>query len=53
MKKIILSLAFVGFLWSCSSTQSTAKQNDVAVTGQMYNTKRELMVIMRIYGYCM
>ena len=39
MKKIMLSLAFVGFLWSCSPTQTTTKQNDVAVTIDLINVK--------------
>jgi len=45
MKKIILSLAFVGFLWSCSSTQSTAKQNDVAVTIDLINVKEDKVMV--------
>ncbi len=45
MKKIILSLAFVGFLWSCSSTQSTAKQNAVAVTIDLINVKEDKVMV--------
>ena len=45
MKKLILSLAFVGFLWSCSPTQSTAKQNDVAVTIDLINVKDDKVMV--------
>ena len=45
MKKIILSLSFVGFLWSCSPTQTTAKQNDVAVTIDLINVKDDKVMV--------
>ena len=37
MNKLFFYLAFVGFLWSCSPTQSTTKQNNVAVTIDLIN----------------
>ena len=45
MKKIILSLSLVGFLWSCSPTQTTAKQNDVAVTIDLINVKDDKVMV--------
>ena len=45
MKKIILSLSLVGFLWSCSPTQTTVKQNDVAVTIDLINVKDDKVMV--------
>ena len=45
MKKLILSLTFVGFLWSCSSTQSTTKQNDVSVTIDLITIKDDKVMV--------
>ena len=39
------SLAFVGFLWSCSPTQTTTKQNDVAVTIDLINVKDDKVLV--------
>ena len=41
MKKIILSLAMVSFLWSCTSTQNvTSTKNEVDVTIDLVNVFR-------------
>ena len=45
MKKIVLSLALVGFLWSCSPTQTATKQNDVAVTIDLINVKDDKVMV--------
>lgn len=41
----MLSLALVGFLWSCSPTQTTTKQNDVAVTIDLINVKDDKVMV--------
>ena len=45
MKKIMLSLSLVGFLWSCSPTQTATKQNDVAVTIDLINVKDDKVMV--------
>ena len=45
MKKIMLSLSLVGFLWSCSPTQSTTKQNNIAVTIDLINIKDDKVMV--------
>lgn len=41
----MFSLALVGFLWSCSPTQTTTKQNDVAVTIDLINVKDDKVMV--------
>lgn len=46
MKKIILSLAMVSFLWSCTSTQNvTSTKNDVDVTIDLVNVKDDKVMV--------
>jgi len=45
MKKIIVSLSLVGFLWSCSTTKTATKQNDVAVTIDLINVKDDKVMV--------
>ena len=45
MKKIIVSLSLVGFLWSCSTTKTATKQNDVAVTIDLVNVKDDKVMV--------
>jgi len=46
MKKIILSLALVSFLWSCTSTQNAAsKKNEVDVTIDLVNVKDDKVLV--------
>jgi hypothetical protein len=46
MKKIILSLAMVSFLWSCTSTQNvTSTKNEVDVTIDLVNVKDDKVMV--------
>ena len=46
MKKIILSLAMVSFLWSCTSTQNaTSTKNEVDVTIDLINVKDDKVMV--------
>jgi predicted metalloprotease with PDZ domain len=45
MKKIIVSLSLVGFLWSCSTTKTATIQNDVAVTIDLINVKDDKVMV--------
>lgn len=47
MRKIILSLVAVGFLWSCNSTQNavTTTRNDVDVTIDLINVKNDKVLV--------
>ena len=46
MKKIILSLAMVSFLWSCTSTQNaTSAKNEVDVTIDLVNVKDDKVMV--------